>query len=129
MLIEGISPWQLYFGLRGRIGRALFWHGLLVLALGALAVTALLMIAGYSRERFERWGNLLLLWPSLALSIKRWHDRDRSAWWTLLIFVPHIGWLWWFLETGFRPGTPGTNRFGPPPMPDPEVHAPAKHPS
>jgi uncharacterized membrane protein YhaH (DUF805 family) len=25
---------------------------------------------------------LLLLWPSLAVVAKRWHDRDKSGWWS-----------------------------------------------
>ncbi len=25
-----------------------------------------------------------LLWVSLAVSVKRWHDRDKSGWWVLL---------------------------------------------
>lgn len=32
-----------------------------------------------------------LLWISVALGVKRWHDRGKSGWWFLIGFVPLIG--------------------------------------
>jgi uncharacterized membrane protein YhaH (DUF805 family) len=57
---------------------------------------------------------LILLWPSLAIAIKRFHDRDKSGWWVLLGLIPIIGPIWLLIELGFLPGTPGPNRFGGP---------------
>lgn len=54
---------------------------------------------------------LVTLWPMLAISAKRWHDRDKSGWWTLISLVPIIG-LWMLIECGFFKGTRGPNRFG-----------------
>ena len=34
---------------------------------------------------------LLTIWPSLAIYAKRWHDRDKSGWWTLIGLVPITG--------------------------------------
>ena len=59
---------------------------------------------------------LLILWPSLAIYTKRWHDRDKSGWWTLIIFVPVIGSIWLLVELGFLRGTEGPNRFGADPL-------------
>jgi uncharacterized membrane protein YhaH (DUF805 family) len=59
--------------------------------------------------------NLLLLWPALAVSIKRWHDRDHSGWWVLIALVPVVGWAWMLVANGFLAGTDGPNRYGPPP--------------
>jgi uncharacterized membrane protein YhaH (DUF805 family) len=59
---------------------------------------------------------LLVIWPSLAVSIKRWHDRGKSGWWVLIALVPLIGGLWALIETGFLPGTSGTNQYGPDPL-------------
>lgn len=56
------------------------------------------------------------IWPGLAVSIKRWHDRGKSGWWILIALVPLIGGLWALIETGFLPGTPGTNEYGPDPL-------------
>jgi len=56
--------------------------------------------------------NVVLLWPTLAVSIKRWHDRGRTGWWVLVMLVPVVGWLVALVANGFLPGTPGPNRYG-----------------
>ena len=38
------------------------------------------------------------IWISLAVSVKRWHDRDKSGWWILIGLVPLIGSIWQFIE-------------------------------
>ena len=58
---------------------------------------------------------LILLAPALvnfAVLAKRWHDRNKSAWWAFIHLVPIIGILWTFVELGFFRGTTGKNRFG-----------------
>ena len=58
---------------------------------------------------------LILLAPALvnfAVLAKRWHDRNKSAWWAFIHLVPVIGVLWTFVECGFFRGTPSKNRFG-----------------
>jgi uncharacterized membrane protein YhaH (DUF805 family) len=57
-----------------------------------------------------------LIWMSLAVSAKRWHDVDKSAWWILIGLVPFIGGLIALIFNGFIAGTPGPNRFGEGPM-------------
>ena len=59
---------------------------------------------------------LLVLWPSLAIYTKRWHDRDKSGWWSLIMLVPLIGSIWMLVECGFLRGTEGPNRFGDDPL-------------
>ena len=59
---------------------------------------------------------LLFLYPSLAVYTKRWHDHNKSGWWTLILFVPAIGPIWMLVELGFLPGTIGPNRFGSDPL-------------
>ena len=57
---------------------------------------------------------LAVLIPSLAVSVRRLHDTDRSGWWVLIGIVPLIGdivlLIFFVLD-----GTPGDNRFGPNP--------------
>ncbi|NBZ89738.1 DUF805 domain-containing protein [Stagnihabitans tardus] len=52
--------------------------------------------------------------PSLAVAARRLHDRDMSALWLFLGFVPFVGALA-LLVIFCLPGTPGPNRFGPDP--------------
>src|SRR5260370_2056147 len=51
------------------------------------------------------------LWIGLVVSVKRWHDRNKSGRWDLLTLVPEVGWLWTLVECGFLKGTTGPNRF------------------
>lgn len=111
-----MPPVRLYLGLEGRIGRADFWrHGVLGLGLYGVLLLALLDIAGLDEMQADSVVNLLLLWPALAISIKRWHDRNRSGWWVLINLVPVVGWLWLLVENGLLAGNPGRNDYGDPP--------------
>ena len=55
---------------------------------------------------------LLFLYPSYAICTKRWHDRGKSGWWSLIALVPLIGALWFFIELGFLGGNEGANQYG-----------------
>jgi uncharacterized membrane protein YhaH (DUF805 family) len=61
---------------------------------------------------------LLTLWPTLAMYTKRWHDRNKSGWWSLILFIPLIGGIWMLVELGFLRGTEGANTYGPDPIAD-----------
>ncbi len=116
LLPDDDGPLRLLLDPRGRISRRTFWlWGVLALGGLTLLLRALLEIARMPPDRAEGLVSVLLLWPAIAVSAKRWHDRDKPAWWVLLALVPVIGWLWMFIDNGFRRGTPGTNRFGPAP--------------
>ncbi len=58
---------------------------------------------------------LILCWPSLAIGVKRCHDRNQTGWWMLLLFIPIIGFFWWLINLGILDGTPGPNQYGPSP--------------
>lgn len=49
---------------------------------------------------------------SLAVQVKRWHDRGRSWRWIFLGLIPIVGWIWQEVECGLLEGDPATNRFG-----------------
>lgn len=56
----------------------------------------------------------LALFPLLAASVRRLHDTGRSGTTLLFCLIPIVGtviFISWILE----PGTPASNRFGPPP--------------
>ncbi len=101
---------------RGRITRSTWWlYGVAVPIGAGLLLHALLGIARIRAELAEHVVNVLLLWPTLAVSIKRWHDRDKSGWWVLVVLVPFVGWIVSVVASGVLAGTPGPNRFGPEP--------------
>ena len=96
----------IYFRFSGRIPRATYWLASIPIAL--IAVVA-------QMEDEHDWSILLwlgIIWPMLAIYAKRWHDRDKSGWWTLITLVPFVGPIWALVECGFLPGTVGQNRFG-----------------
>lgn len=57
----------------------------------------------------------LITWSEIALTVKRFHDRDKSGFWYLIVFIPIIGPLWVLIECGFLDGTQGPNEHGPSP--------------
>ncbi len=60
------------------------------------------------------WAIAILL-PSLAVTVRRLHDLDKSGWWILISVIPFIGaviLLIWFVS----PGDDGANRFGESPL-------------
>jgi uncharacterized membrane protein YhaH (DUF805 family) len=121
---------SLLFSFQGRIKRAKFWLVHLIMwVIVAVAFGAVLGGAAMSSdptaalESVGIVGGLVLLviyilaiWVGLAVAAKRWHDRNKSAWWILIVFVPVVGGLWYLIECGFLPGTTGPNKFGADPL-------------
>jgi uncharacterized membrane protein YhaH (DUF805 family) len=54
---------------------------------------------------------LAVLIPSIAVSVRRLHDTDRSGWWFLINGIPLIGVIVFLVFTG-QDGTPGDNQYG-----------------
>ena len=125
--------WKYFFtSFEGRISRKPFWLSLLVLVVAQWILFIIFgMVFGSSMSSMDpamdpaevssmamtamipMWILVLLfLYPSLAVYTKRWHDRGKSGWWTLIGLVPIIGGLWLLIELGFLRGTEGPNQFG-----------------
>ena len=99
---------KIYFRFSGRIPRATYW-------LASIPIALLAVVAQIEDE--HDWSILIwlaIVWPMLAIYAKRWHDRDKSGWWTLITLIPLVGPIWALVECGFLPGTVGQNRFGQP---------------
>jgi uncharacterized membrane protein YhaH (DUF805 family) len=140
---------KLFFSFRGRVGRAGYW---LVSAFWLVAAGVLNVAwdpSGASDFQFGRDHRVdaalvLIIVPiasCIAVSVRRLHDRDRSAWWLLLyvvtpamlqtiaavndldaalmvmlnVFAGAIS-IWAFIDVGCLRGTYGTNRYGPDPL-------------
>ena len=57
----------------------------------------------------------VLMLPSIAVSVRRLHDIDKSGWWVLLSLIPIVGiivLIVWYV----RAGQTGNNRFGDDPL-------------
>jgi uncharacterized membrane protein YhaH (DUF805 family) len=117
----------------GRINRAKWWLGLLILVIVQwiiwyiVAMTMGVDLAtsndpAQMEQTVTAIGipvgiiSLIFLYPTLALYTKRWHDRGKSGWWTLIILIPLIGGIWALIELGILRGTVGPNQYGPDPL-------------
>jgi uncharacterized membrane protein YhaH (DUF805 family) len=138
---------HLFFKFDGRVNRAKFWIAVLIFA----AINVVLAILGYVTDQsvvFQALNSMLgivILISSIAVGVKRLHDRNKSGWYLLLFYlVPSIlvvigvligafvedstiiatvlGLLafaigvWAFIEMGCLRGTIGVNQYGPDPV-------------
>ena len=55
--------------------------------------------------------SLMVFVPGLAVSVRRLHDTDRSAWWLLIGLIPVIG-VFVLVYFMAQDSTPGQNRYG-----------------
>ncbi|MFT5409111.1 MAG: uncharacterized membrane protein YhaH (DUF805 family) [Verrucomicrobiales bacterium] len=104
---------ELLFSFTGRVPRRVFW--------GVSLISALVfsVIAGIAMAIDPTFGMIVviamyipLIWISLAVSIKRWHDRGKSGWWIFIGLIPFVGGIWAFVECGCLRGTIGDNVYG-----------------
>ena len=99
----------------GRISRSEFWlKGFVPLMVLMLILVAVDTVIG-TNGILTLIGQIALIYPSVAIGIKRFHDRAKSGWWVLISLVPVIGGLWYLIECGFLKGTDGQNEYGPDP--------------
>jgi uncharacterized membrane protein YhaH (DUF805 family) len=120
-----------FFSPTGRIGRAQWWLAQLAVLATAIVIIVLLgMLHGGTDQtratdaQLSEVGLLILLnlgllilslfliWMTFCLTVKRYHDRGKSAWWYLIQFIPIIGGIWALVELGFCSGDDGDNEYG-----------------
>jgi uncharacterized membrane protein YhaH (DUF805 family) len=119
-----------YVDFSGRARRREYWMFVLVNVVIVIALSVIDTLLGTGGFRATAGGGsfyaanslgllsglytLAVLLPSIAVTVRRLHDTDRSGWWILLGFIPIIGGIillvFYVLE-----GTRGPNRFGPDP--------------
>ena len=110
-------PLKKYAEFTGRSRRKEYWMFVL-LTIGIYVLASILdRIAGMNGLIAGVYGpittvvELGLLVPSIAVSIRRLHDTDRSGWWLLIGLVPIVGGIV-LLVFMVLEGTHGANRFG-----------------
>jgi len=130
---------RILFSFRGRISRQQFWIS--TVALGFVNWTcctaffrAMANQNVYSAAKYSSllgsaakvqmivaivvyviW-TLASIWPSLAIQVKRWHDRGKSGWMVLVNLIPLVGPIWALIECGFLPGDAAANAYGENPL-------------
>jgi uncharacterized membrane protein YhaH (DUF805 family) len=110
-----MKPGEVLFSFDGRISRGTFlkwWPAVTVFELVGLAIIAAASAYGPWIRSFCL---VTSLWPIFAILVKRWHDRNRSAW-LLLVMITVVGIFWVLVETFALKGTEGANKFGPDPL-------------
>ena len=111
---EAMSPAQILLGLSGRLPRRAWWTwGVLLLAGLNMLGAMYLGIAGVPTEKANGILAIVVGWPAVAVSVKRFHDRGKSGWWVFINLIPVVGFIWVVVENGFLRGTVGPNRYGP----------------
>lgn len=100
----------------GRSRRKAYWFFFLFNVLIGIAASVLDGVLAIATDNalpamFNPLYSLVILIPSIAVSVRRLHDTDRSGWWLLISFVPCVGFfvLLYFM---IQDSTPGANRFG-----------------
>ena len=110
-----------YVNFSGRAVRSEYWYWTLFTIVGGIVASIVDKVAFGAGPMngglgpFDALFNLAVLLPSIAVSVRRLHDLDKSGWWLLLFFIPLVGaivLIVWFC----RRGTPGPNRFGDAPV-------------
>lgn len=131
---ENLSLWryfvraitQKYVDFSGRARRKEYWGFILfsiLCGIGAGIVGGLIdALTGNLENNGPVFGlifygifTLAVFLPSLAVAARRLHDWNRSAWWMLIMLIPYIGGLVFFVFMLIDP-TRGANRFGPSPL-------------
>jgi uncharacterized membrane protein YhaH (DUF805 family) len=138
---------NLFFTFSGRINRAKYWVAVLIYC----AIYAVLAIFGYVTDESAIYQSIngmlgiVIFISSLAVGVKRLHDRNKSGWYLVLFYIVPgilatggmvvgtvmeesiviasilglaafaIG-VWAFVELGCLRGTIGANQYGPDPL-------------
>ena len=115
---DGKQLTWLFFRFTGRISRAAFFLGGLLLAvIQAFFLYRFAMVPEDSPEG-RLWSTAFMLivlvsmWSSVALGAKRLHDMGRPGVLAVSLFIPVVSIVAFIALCAF-PGTPGPNQYGP----------------
>ncbi len=111
------AGFQGYVRFTGRSSRSEYWFWVLFVLIVS-AITGVLDAFLFPGGNFGVFGpiwSLAILLPSIAVSVRRLHDIDKSGWWYLLWLVLIIGWIL-LIVWACRKGDEMQNRFGSDPL-------------
>jgi uncharacterized membrane protein YhaH (DUF805 family) len=104
-----------YTGFTGRARRTEFWMFALINFLVSLGIGVVGLIFG-GRLVLHTLYALAVLLPSLAVSVRRLHDTNRTGWWLLIGLIPFLGVIV-LVIFAIQDSQPGNNQYGPNPKP------------
>ncbi|OZG73060.1 DUF805 domain-containing protein [Hahella sp. CCB-MM4] len=108
---------QVLFSFSGRVGRKVYWLAILGMIAFWAIIGGLATVLGKDSNVVAAIAFVFyipFIWISLAVQVKRWHDRNKSGWWVLIGIIPLIGAIWVFIENGLLAGDQGMNDYGMP---------------
>ena len=113
-----LEAFKKYAVFSGRSRRKEYWYFVLfniIVGLVLAAIDALLGTFSSASNIGLLSGiySLAVIIPTIALTVRRLHDIDRTGWWVLINLVPFGSIV--ILIFALIDGTPGDNRFGPSP--------------
>jgi uncharacterized membrane protein YhaH (DUF805 family) len=93
----------LLFSFQGRVTRTVWWISAIGWWVFLISATWLNKFITGKEEASTLYTILILatLWPLLAIQVKRWHDRNKSAIWIMIGLIPIVGGIWALIELGF----------------------------
>ena len=103
----------------GRIGRLrMLAYGAALYAAFFAVSSALGVVAGLTQSPNATFAVgivafVFYLVGATIILIQRSHDMNLSGWWSIAAMIPLVGLIWLL-----KGGTPGVNRWGPPPPPN-----------
>ena len=114
-----LKVFQQYADFKGRARRMEFWMFTLINAIIAFIIAVIERMMGWNFEESDTGFissiySLVVLIPSIAVSVRRLHDVGKSGWMLLLNFIPLIGQIW-LLILFITDSLPGSNQYGPNP--------------
>jgi len=105
-----------YAVFKGRARRKEYWFFILFNLIASVVLTVIDFMTGLLDAELgigllSGLYSLAVLIPSLAVTVRRLHDTDRSGWWLLIGLVPLLGAIV-LLVFMLLDGTPGDNQHG-----------------
>lgn len=102
----------------GRARRQEFWMFVLINAIIGMVLAIVDSSMGTSFNNgsglFQAIYGLAVFLPTLALTVRRFHDVNKSGWFYLVAFIPILGAIWIFVIT-LTEGDSNQNQYGPNP--------------
>jgi uncharacterized membrane protein YhaH (DUF805 family) len=107
---EYLDALRAYATFTGRATRKQFWMFVLVNVIISVVLNILASMLGSWVGVISFLYSLAVLVPSIAISVRRLHDTDRSGWWLLIALVPFVGAIV-LLVFYIMKGTEGPNQY------------------